>query len=380
MIKVPYDTINVLLEATEACNLRCKYCYHADDGYVPANMTGSIFKKVCELVFSRYKNIQFLWHGGEPLCAGLDFHKMVYEIQKSYRERYPQTKVTNAIQTNGTLIDEETARFLADNNFSVGVSFDGTDNELTRGKTERVLNGIRLLKNAGIKSIGGLTVISGMNIGHLDKDYALMKEMCLSTDYNSLVLTGGACHFPNVQLEFEEYCRNMIQFFDLWFYDISCNIVVNPFHSYVRDMLYNTASICWRTSCLGRWINVKPDGAVYPCSREYPKEYSFGMIQNVDSIDELFNSDGFIRLLEESIVRREKCEAACEWYPHCQGGCSCTALTESGITNNDGFSCRSFKILFSHCDMRIKEAMTQGADYIKNSINPMIAELLIEKL
>ena len=104
------------------------------------------------------------------------------------------------------------------------------------------------------------------------------------------------------------------------------------------------------------------------------------MIQNVDSIDELFNSDGFIRLLEESIVRREKCEAACEWYPHCQGGCSCTALTESGITNNDGFSCRSFKILFSHCDMRIKEAMTQGADYIKNSINPMIAELLIEKL
>ena len=146
MIKVPYDTINVLLEATEACNLRCKYCYHADDGYVPANMTGSIFKKVCELVFSRYKNIQFLWHGGEPLCAGLDFHKMVYEIQKSYRERYPQTKVTNAIQTNGTLIDEETARFLADNNFSVGVSFDGTDNELTRGKTERVLNGIQGLK------------------------------------------------------------------------------------------------------------------------------------------------------------------------------------------------------------------------------------------
>ena len=379
-MNIPYKAINILLEATEKCNLRCKYCYHADDGYNSPNMSEEIFEKVCDLTFPNYEQIQFLWHGGEPLCAGLAFHKRMIEIQRKYEKAYPSVKIVNALQTNATLIDEQIASFLADNNFTIGVSFDGVDNDITRGKTDDVLRGIQLLKEAGVKYLGAITVISGINIDHIDKDYELMKKINLSTDYNSLVLTGGACHCKDVQLDLKKYTEQMKKLFDMWFYDRDCKIIINPFHSYVRDIVYKTASVCWRTSCLGRWINVKPDGTVYPCSREYPDEYSFGKIQEVSSIAELFDSSAFERLVEESVIRREKCETTCTWYEYCQGGCSCTALTEGGIMNNGGFTCKSFQDIFGYCFDEIEYARKEGKDYILNKINPMVADILLDSI
>ncbi len=379
-MNIPYKAINILLEATEKCNLRCRYCYHADDGYISSNMSEDMFSKICTLTFPYYEQIQFLWHGGEPLCAGLPFYKNIIKIQGEYKRKYPSVKVVNALQTNATLIDEQMACFLVENNFTIGVSFDGTENDKTRGQSDCVLRGIKYLKKAGVKHLGVVTVVSAINIKHLEKDYEYMKELHLSTDYNSLILTGGACHHKEVQLELKTYCDKMKELFNVWFFDKSCEIIINPFQSYVRGILYGMSSVCWHTSCLGRWVNIKPDGTVFPCSREYPERYSFGKIQDVNSVLELFESKAFERLIEESVIRREKCEKYCEWYQYCQGGCSCTALTESGITNNGGFTCKAFREVFSHCYNAVEQAKKQGEDYIKEKINPMIADMLINVL
>ena len=34
------DNITVIMKPTNQCNLRCKYCYHADNGYDKEKMTG----------------------------------------------------------------------------------------------------------------------------------------------------------------------------------------------------------------------------------------------------------------------------------------------------------------------------------------------------
>ncbi len=376
MASIPYTTINILLEATESCNLRCQYCFHADEGYHAGVMDLDTYRKVCDLVFPRYEQIQMLWHGGEPFCAGLDFHKKVMDIQKEYSEKY-KVKVVNSIQTNGTLVDEEAARFLADNDFTVGVSFDGVTNSITRGRTEDTLRGIENLRKMGIQNLGAITVVSGANIDCLPETYALMKELNLSTDYNSLIMTGGAANHSELGMDLDHFVNKMIAFFDLWFHDTSCSIVINPFWSYVKDICYHTGSICWRTSCLGRWINVKPDGQIYPCSREFTSDYSYGRIQDVDDIDQLFESDGFLKLLENTIIRREKCQESCPWYDYCQGGCSCNALTESGIENNGGFTCLAFQKIFSYIFNQVSEAKALGKDYIKSKLNPTITSFLL---
>ena len=59
--------------------------------------------------------ISFSWHGGEPLLAGIDFYRKVLKLQSALK---PAGKtIINGIQTNGTLLDEEWCKFLAEEEF-----------------------------------------------------------------------------------------------------------------------------------------------------------------------------------------------------------------------------------------------------------------------
>ena len=68
--------------------------------------------------------IPFVWQGGEPTLMGLDFYKKVIEFQRKYGKG---KKITNSLQTNGTLLTEEWCQFLAQHGFLVGLSLDGPE-------------------------------------------------------------------------------------------------------------------------------------------------------------------------------------------------------------------------------------------------------------
>ena len=56
------------------------------------------------------------------------------------------------MQTNGTLITQETAEFIKKYGFGIGLSFDGPFNDQTRGKTDYTLNAYDLLKQIDNKT------------------------------------------------------------------------------------------------------------------------------------------------------------------------------------------------------------------------------------
>ena len=64
--------------------------------------------------------IEFIWHGGEPLLAGLDFYRKVAEFQHKWIQQ--GKKIINFLQTNATLINSELTDFFMKNNFIIGVS------------------------------------------------------------------------------------------------------------------------------------------------------------------------------------------------------------------------------------------------------------------
>ena len=99
---------------------------------------------------------------------GLDFFRRVVGYQKEAAR--PGMRIENAIQTNGTLLNDDWCRFFAENHFLVGISLDGPremhdvyrKDKGNRGTFDRVIHGIRLLKDYQV-DFNILTCVSAAN-------------------------------------------------------------------------------------------------------------------------------------------------------------------------------------------------------------------------
>ena len=112
------------------CNLDCTYCFYLHkEQLLGSDSKFQMPDEILEAHISQYiegqtgPQVVFSWQGGEPTLRGLPFFEKVAVLQQKYRR--PGQSVENDLQTNGTLLDEDWARFLKKNNFLVGLSIDG---------------------------------------------------------------------------------------------------------------------------------------------------------------------------------------------------------------------------------------------------------------
>ncbi|NDY55260.1 radical SAM protein [Desulfovibrio sulfodismutans] len=111
------------------CNMACSYCFYRHKRHLSAQPHPRMGRAVLERFIKNYLDVHpgpevhFAWQGGEPLLAGLPFFESALGLQR--RHSPPGKRVSNAIQTNATLIDRDFARFFAKNDILVGVSLDG---------------------------------------------------------------------------------------------------------------------------------------------------------------------------------------------------------------------------------------------------------------
>ncbi len=100
-----------------ACNLKCRYCwFHPLDQtkieVMPLKLLEKLVRGYAEVDDSG--SYQFIWHGGEPLLAGIEFFQSALELQRRFMSG---TRVKNVIQTNGTLLSPAWVRFFLENDF-----------------------------------------------------------------------------------------------------------------------------------------------------------------------------------------------------------------------------------------------------------------------
>ena len=111
------------------CNMRCAYCYYLGKEAVlpkgPGRLPVDLLERYIEqrLEASAGPVVHFEWHGGEPTLLGLDYFRSIVRMQRAHLPA--GKKVSNGLQTNGTLLDGAWAGFLAAEGFSVGLSLDG---------------------------------------------------------------------------------------------------------------------------------------------------------------------------------------------------------------------------------------------------------------
>ncbi|MCJ7595992.1 MAG: radical SAM protein, partial [Desulfobacterales bacterium] len=116
--------------AGPVCNLRCHYCYYLEKEHLypmgeSFRMPDDILEKyiIQHIEASPDEVIRFSWHGGEPTVLGLDYFQRIVALQRRHQPSHRH--ITNGIQTNGTLLDEDWCRFLGSEGFAVGLSLDG---------------------------------------------------------------------------------------------------------------------------------------------------------------------------------------------------------------------------------------------------------------
>ncbi|HUX57854.1 MAG TPA: radical SAM protein, partial [Bacteroidales bacterium] len=74
-----------------ACNLNCRYCYYLDKAPTIYNDHQPVMSfEVLEEYIRQYiegnevPEVTFVWHGGEPLMAGLEFYKKAVLFQRKH--------------------------------------------------------------------------------------------------------------------------------------------------------------------------------------------------------------------------------------------------------------------------------------------------------
>lgn len=131
-------------------------------------MRPETLKALIDFFCSDQNEIEFIWHGGEPLLAGLEFYHEVVKAQHAWKQK--GKKITNFLQTNATLITSEWIDFFKENDFLIGVSLDGPREfhdqvrcyHTGKGSYEEVMRGINLLRQAEIFN-GVICCISTVN-------------------------------------------------------------------------------------------------------------------------------------------------------------------------------------------------------------------------
>ncbi len=158
---------SLILRITERCNLKCTYCYAADQP--KPDMTSEAAIKAVNLCCKPGETLHIQFTGGEPL---LNFHVIedIYHFGKETNRN-----LILAIQTNGTLLTPEICSKLSSYHCAVGVSLDGIGNEnrfrVFPDKTptyEKITEGIHNLAEQNLRC-NITTVISSANAENLHR-------------------------------------------------------------------------------------------------------------------------------------------------------------------------------------------------------------------
>ena len=163
----------ILMDPTAACNLHCKGCWAAEYG-----KNSSLSYETLASIIEQGKKLGtfvYIFSGGEPLMRKADILKLCRANPDCAFLAF----------TNGTLVDEDFAKELADvGNFILAFSIEGhedaTDMRRGEGTYEKVMNAVKLLKARGC--------IFGYSVCYHSKN---VEEVCGSDYIDFLIENGG---------------------------------------------------------------------------------------------------------------------------------------------------------------------------------------------
>ncbi|MGA2329984.1 MAG: anaerobic sulfatase maturase [Bryobacteraceae bacterium] len=313
------------------CNLDCAYCFYLDreaDPYrsLPERRMSleTLERLVDTFLFYSYPNSVLAFQGGEPTLAGLKFFEKLIEFEKQYGR--DGQSVSNSIQTNGILIDDDWCGLFREYRWLVGVSLDGPQemhdayrrNKAGQGTWRQVMRGIEILGKNQVE-FNVLCVLSQANVGRPKELYRFFRG--LGVDYIQYIplaeFDGDGNPLPP-SITAEQYGRFLVETFELWWPERR-KARIRCFDNLAEALAGRSPGDCSLLETCDSYCVVECNGDVYPCDFFVEREWKLGNVM-VDSWAEIARRERRFGFAAKKTLAAPEC-LACEYQPVCRGGC-----------------------------------------------------------
>lgn len=320
--------------ASSLCNLRCRYCFYADVSSLRevescGLMTEQVMRAVIDSSIdglSAGDSVNFAFQGGEPMLAGIEFFKRFVGYVKS---KDTKVRVSYALQTNGTMLNDEWCAFLKDNAFLVGLSMDGAAkyhdanrvDASFQGTYKTIKNAKKLLEKHGT-DYNILTVLTAEIARHPQKIWQWLKQENIG--YVQLIPCLDALGKPPESpyaLTPQRFAGFYTQLFKCWLEEFKKGnyISVKLFDDIINLLGKGEVNACGLTGKCQTQLVVEGDGSVYPCDFYALDEYRLGNMCS-SSAEELVKSKQANDFLNRDKGDTSVC-SGCPYYNICGAGC-----------------------------------------------------------
>lgn len=362
----PFYPRSFYLHLTDSCNFRCAYCYARATGkgrHMSVKTACAIIDRIlCEIPF----NELFLeFHGGEPLLLK-DKIRSIVEYGEN-RAALAGKVLHFSLQTNGSLLDADFARFAVAHRVKVGVSLDGPPDlhdrhrvdSAGRGTFDSVWQSVKNAESEGLRC-GFMAVI------HEPQDYLRAYEFFLSRAIMTFKLNySDKIGRASEEMEFEETRgRAMAEgYLDMVDAAVSFNsqspvkVIIHDLNHYLGALLEKRREyMCLRSPCgAGRSILAfGTSGDIYPCEEMSTySEFKCGDISDALPLTEVIDTSPVIaRMRARTVDSLERCRK-CTWRRFCSGRCLHKAYHCHGAIEREDPMCSFYSNIFEELMWRV---------------------------
>lgn len=352
------------------CNLACHYCYylekqHLYDDLPRHTMSEATLERFIEqyIAAQTQHEVLFTWHGGETFLRPLAFYRRALELERKHAGGHA---IDNCIQTNGTLITEEWARFLRDNHWLVGLSIDGSQefhDEYRRTRQGRptwakVMHGIDLLNRYGVEW-NAMAVVNDYNADYPHDFYQFFKQIgCHYIQFAPIVErttdngqqstpSGDVCLTPE-SVSPQQWGSFLCALFDEWVVSDVGDYYIQIFDATLANWMGVTPGVCSLAETCGHAAAMEFNGDVYACDHFVLPEHRLGNIHS-DTLTRMMYSPrqlAFGRAKRDALPRQCR---ECEWLFACHGECPKNRLlTTADGEPNLNYLCEGYRQFFRH--------------------------------
>lgn len=367
------------------CNLDCTYCFFLSK---EALYPGSRFRMDDELLDQYVRQlleshlterVAIAWQGGEPTLMGLDFFERLMELVE--RHRRPGQVIEHTIQTNGTLLDDDWARFFREHGVLVGLSMDGPAEIHDAQRVDkggqpthaRVLRAARLLRDADV-AFNILCTVHALNADRGREVYRYFRDEVGATFIQFIPIveratpelitiaeagwgsrvegrplyTQSGALVTSRSVGSEQWGRFLIDVFEEWVRRDVGRVFVQMFDVTLANFVGMPSGLCVHSETCGNALALEHNGDLYSCDHFVEPRHRLGNIQDTHMLD-------LVASPQQRSFGRDKRDALprlcleCDVRFACHGGCPKDRFRDDPYGEPGlNYLCAGYKAFFGH--------------------------------